>query len=511
MKLFISSRALSLLIRVSDFLTGRGVQSYLTGGFVRDALLKRATADIDIALADDALTVAPALATAISGRYVPLDEVNRVGRVVTANEGAPSANGRWQIDLSTIRGDIENDLRQRDFTVGAIAADIAAVAGQAQAVGKQGSRKQPQERLHEIDVPLIDPSDGGKDLSQGVIRAVTETAFTADAIRLLRAVRLAAELGFTIEAETESLIRRHCRHITGAAAERVREELLRLFSSPESGGFVRYLDTLGLLTAIIPELAPLKGVKQPPEHFWDVFDHSLETVATTGFLLRQGTLEYATDQVLEAVPWSATLAEHFAQPVSSGSTRGSLLKLAALLHDIAKPETKTIHEDNRMRFLGHAQQGAATVVGILERLRFSTREIKLVAAAVQYHLRPVQMSNQGLPTRRAIYRYFRDTADAGIDTLYLSLADHLAARGPRLNPADWQEHARMVDYVLEQHSQEESLVVPPKMIDGHDLINVFGLSPGPRFGELLESLREAQAAGEVATREEAIAYISRQL
>jgi poly(A) polymerase len=511
MKLFISSRALSLLIRVSDFLTGRGVQSYLTGGFVRDALLKRATADIDIALADDALAVAPALATALGGRYVPLDEVNRVGRVVTGSQGAPSATGRWQIDLSTIRGDIENDLRQRDFTVGAIAADIAAVAGQAQAIGEQDSRTHPPERLHEIDLPLIDPSGGGQDLGQRVIRAVTETAFTADAIRLLRAVRLAAELGFTIEAETESLIRRYCRHITGAAAERVREEVLRLFAAPGSGGFVRYLDTLGLLTAIIPELAPLKGVKQPPEHFWDVLDHSLETVATTGFLLRQGTLEYATDQVLEVVPWSAALAEHFAQPVSGNSTRGSLLKLAALLHDIAKPETKTIHEDNRMRFLGHAQQGATTVAGILERLRFSAREIKLVAAEVQYHLRPVQMSNQGLPSRRAIYRYFRDTADAGIDTLYLSLADHLAARGPRLNPADWQEHARMVGHVLEQHSQEESLVVPPKLVDGHDLINVFGLSPGPRFGELLESLREAQAAGEVATREEAIAYISRRL
>jgi poly(A) polymerase len=511
MKLFISSRALSLLVRVGNFLTRRGIQSYLTGGFVRDALLKRTTADIDIALAADALTVAPTLAKALGGRYVPLDEVNRVGRVVTGNEGSPSATGRWQIDLSTIRENIENDLRQRDFTVGAIAADMATVAGQTQAIAEKKSRTRPSARLHKIDVPLIDPFGGEQDLGHRVIRTVTEDAFAADAIRLLRAVRLAAELGFTIEAGTESLIRHHCRHITGAAAERVREEMLRLLAASGSGHFVRYLDTLGLLTAIIPELAPLKGVKQPPEHFWDVFDHSVETVATTGFLLKQGTLEYATDQILEVVPWSAALADHFAQPVSGGSTRGSLLKLAALLHDIAKPETKAIHEDNRMRFLGHAQQGAEAVAGILERLRFSAREIKLVTAEVQYHLRPVQMSQQGLPSRRAIYRYFRDTADAGIDTLYLSLADHLAARGPRLNIDDWQEHARMVGYVLEQHSQEESLAVPPKLIDGHDLINVFGLSPGPRFGELLESLREAQAAGEVATREEAIAYISRRL
>ena len=120
------------------------------------------------------------------------------------------------------------------------------------------------------------------------------------------------------------------------------------------------------------------------------------------------------------------------------------------------------------------------------------------------------MSQEGPPTRRAMYRYFRDTADAAIDTLYLSLADHLAARGPELDLTDWQEHAGIVDHVLARHLQEESLVTPPKLIDGHDLMNIFGLSPGPLIGELLESLREAQAAGEIATREAALDYIRSQ-
>ena len=149
--------------------------------------------------------------------------------------------------------------------------------------------------------------------------------------------------------------------------------------------------------------------------------------------------------------------------------------------------------------------------GILERLRFSSREIKLVEAMVKYHLRPTQMSQVGLPSPRAIYRYFRDTGDAGIDILFLSLADHLATRGPNLKLEPWQVHTRLVGHVLTKRFQEESVVTPPQLISGHDLIRLFGLSPGPQIGELLEAVREAQASGEISTREEALAYLSQSL
>jgi poly(A) polymerase len=164
-----------------------------------------------------------------------------------------------------------------------------------------------------------------------------------------------------------------------------------------------------------------------------------------------------------------------------------------------------------MRFLGHAKDGAAIAASILERLRFTTKEIKLVEIMVRHHLRPAQMSHNELPSRRAIYRYFRDTGEAGIDILFLSLADHLATRGPRLNLAHWQGHAQMINYVLAQRFEQESLVAPPKLIDGHDIINIFGMSPGPKIGELLEAVREAQASGELTTREEALSYIRQQL
>ena len=493
LELIIKPGASLLLTKVSGFLTEQGVKSYLVGGFVRDVLLGRDTADIDIAVAPDALEIAPKVAIALGGSYVLLDEVNRVGRVVLANKAAPSARGRWQLDFSTFKGSIEHDLARRDFTIDAMAVDLSRL-------GKDYT-----------DVQLIDPLNGWSDLHQGVIRAVSEAAFKSDAVRLLRAVRLAAELGFGIDNETEALIQRYCPLIAGVAGERVREELLRLLATSRAGQFLTYLNELGLVTAMIPELNRAKGVTQPKEHFWEVFDHSLKTVVAVDFLLHEGGWGYASDEVLAIAPWSTVLSQHFDLEVSSGSTRRSLLKLAALLHDIAKPQTKAIDTQGRMRFLGHAKEGAAIAVNILERLRFSGKEVKLVEVVVRHHLRPLQMSQNELPTRRAIYRYFRDTADAGIDILFLSLADHLATRGPHLNLAQMQEHAQLVEYVLAQRFQEETLVVPPKLIDGHDLINIFGLSPGPKIGELLEAVREAQAAGELTTREEALAYIRERL
>ncbi|MGB2826578.1 MAG: HD domain-containing protein, partial [Dehalococcoidales bacterium] len=256
---------------------------------------------------------------------------------------------------------------------------------------------------------------------------------------------------------------------------------------------------------------PTKGVTQPREHCWDVFEHSLRTVKAVDFLLREGDWEYAGTEALEAIPWSLELTQHFSREVGHGSTRKALLRLTALLHDIAKPQTKMVEQTGRTRFLGHPQEGALAVTDIMERLRFSTREIKLVEIMVRYHLRPTQMSHEGLPTNRAIYRYFRDAGEAGIDILFLSLADHLAARGENLDIAHWREHAEIIAHVLARHAEEEKLTAPPKLVDGHDLINLSDLSPGPRFAEILEAVREAQAAGEVSTREEALQYIQHTL
>ena len=236
MELLLSPTALSLLTRVKNFLAKQNVQAYVVGGFVRDLLLARDTADIGIARAADALEVAPGLAAALGGKYVPLDKVNRVGRVLSSR-GTPPDTGKWQIDLSTLEAGIEHDLKKRDFTIDAMAIDLNRIT----TLSPQALPGEPaRDRL-----ALIDPFNGLKDIQQRVIRAVSQSVFELDAARLLRAVRLAAELGFTISKETEALIR-HRAHLTSdVAGERLREELVRLFGAPETGVLLRYLEQLG--------------------------------------------------------------------------------------------------------------------------------------------------------------------------------------------------------------------------------------------------------------------------
>jgi len=487
LRIAVNPDASRLLTKISRILAKEGIQAYLVGGFVRDALLGRATIDIDIAIDSGAMEIVPDIAAALGGRYVSLDEENGVGRIVLPDS-------KWQIDFTALQGDIKQDLGRRDFTVNAMAIELSAAAAKSF-----------------YDKNIIDPYRGRDDLERGTVRVVRDTVFKDDAVRLIRAVRIAAELGFSIDGATETLISRQSGLINDVPGERVREELLRLLALPGAGERLAYLDELGLLTALIPELSPAKGVEQPRIHVWDVFEHSIQTVAAVEFLLREGYWEYAVPEVLDEVPWSTRLSEHFDQKISHGSTRRSLLKLAALLHDVAKPRTRTIDDNGRARFLGHPQEGAAEVVGILERLRFSNREIRLVELLVKYHLRPTQMSREAVPTPRAIYRYFRDTGETGIDLLYLSLADHLAARGTTLDRQQWQEHIQTTTEVLNNYFKEESPSRPPKLVDGHDVMNNFGLSPGPRVGELLEAVHEARAAGEISDRQQALEYIKRLL
>ena len=474
-----------LLAGIARFLSGEGIHSYLVGGFVRDTFLGRTTADIDIAVAAGAPDVARRVAGMLDGRFVLLDEENGIGRVVLSGDDA----GLY-LDFSTLRGDIENDLSLRDFTIDAMAIELG-------------------ENIAEIISPdsVIDPFGGRTDLRRGLVKAVADNVFQADAVRLLRAVRIAAELDFDIYVDTETLISRDSRLITGVAGERIREELLRILSLPDAGVRLAYLDRLGLLTALIPELNPARGVDQPYLHFWDVFDHSMQTVTAVEFLLREHDLEYAGDDVLSLAPWSDDLAIHFNAAVAFGSTRRSLLKLAALLHDIAKPGTRTVDDNGRTRFLGHSQEGASIAADILERLRFGNKEIKYVELLVTHHMRPTQMSHEGMPSRRALYRFFRDTGESYIDVLFLCLADHLAARGPGLDPAEWRKHTALTDYVLNAYREQETLAAPPRLVDGHDLIREFGLAPGPEIGKILEAIREARAAGEITTRRQAIGYI----
>jgi poly(A) polymerase len=507
------------LAKISHLLDIQKKQGYIVGGFIRDLLLERETNDIDIAVSGDATSIAREVAKEIGGKFVLLDDVNNVARVVVIEDEQPrgtsqnqeSHGAEWHFDFSPFTGDIESDLARRDFTINAMALELSqfVTTGTATKKSSRESATPPAEKR--LLSKLIDPFSGKDDLRDKIVRGVSEQIFEADAARLLRAVRLAAELDFTIEPVTESLVHRYSQAITEVPGERVREELLRLLAVPRATYYLRYLDTLGLLLALIPELADSKGVEQPTVHFWDVFDHSLQTVAAIEFLIRESEWEYGNDAMLSTAPWSDMIDRHLSQEVSSGSNHKVLLKLGGLFHDIAKPMTKSIDDTGRARFLGHTKQGAAMTADILERLRFSNREIRLVESLVYHHLRPVQMANEEFPTQRAIYRYFRDTGEAGIDILFLALADCLATRGPLISMEDWGKHCQLINYILAEHNKQQAKILPVKLIDGHDIMDTFGLASGPLVGKLLAMVNEAHASGELNTREEALALVRREL
>jgi poly(A) polymerase len=483
------SRQRSLLAAARAFFDAEGVDAYVTGGCLRDALLGRPAHDIDLSIAADPLDVGRRLADALGGAFVPLHEEFSIARVVLRDE-----EGSYSIDLLPVRGEMEGDLAERDFSIDAMAMPLALFLG--------GKRR-----------PLIDPGGGKRDLGRRLVRATSEDVFRRDPLRLLRAVRLCAELDFSLEEETAALARRDASLLVEAAPERQRDELLRILDSRRAAAGLRLADELGLLEQLLPEITATRGEEQPPEHHWDVFQHSLETVAALDVLLNPEEPSGRHWAPLWRYLWAEMkelpdVERHFGE---LGHGRVGVLKLGGLLHDIAKPATRTIDENGRMRFFGHAREGAGRVGPILRRLRFSGAEVRLVETMVREHLRPLQIAKDGAPSRRALFRYFRDCGDAAIDVLFLSLADHLATVGPRLEWDGWRRHVAVIKYILMQRFADETLVAPPRLLTGYDLMEALALSPGPLVGQLLAAVEEAQGAGEVRDREEALALARREL
>lgn len=461
------------------------VKAFIAGGFIRDNLLGHHVGDLDIVISGDPQNLIQVLKSQFNGTSFALDNATGMFRLAM-----PSGSAFDQIDITTATGTLEDDLWRRDFSINAMAASLAdfdSTAGRCD---------------------IIDPTGGLSDVRTQHIRAVTIDVFRQDPARLLRGVRLAAELGFTIEPATESAIASHAGLVATVAGERTREELLRLLSLKNSGATIEYLDKLSLLTHIFPELEASRGVEQPLEHAWDVLGHQLKTAVALDWVLRRGQWPYAAESTRQLIPWDQTQEEYFSSSISGGASRLALTRLAAILHDIAKPETRILTESGRIRFFGHAQKGALAVEKILERLRFSKREISFISAIVKAHLRPVQMGPDAmLPTPRAVYRYLRDTGDAAVATLYLSLADHLAARGPALELDNFREHVTIVDYILGELGRQLKEAGKPRLLNGNELQSYFGLKPGPEMGEILAAVEEAQATGEIKTRNEAIRYV----
>ncbi|MPZ49915.1 MAG: DUF559 domain-containing protein [Dehalococcoidia bacterium] len=461
-------------------------EAWLAGGAVRDLLRGSRPSDLDFVTSGDARDVAEKLAISLGGRAFALDAERGQWRVALEMDVVKS------IDVGQVESSIEADLRRRDFTVNAMAAPV------------------------EIDATLgevIDLAGGQADIEARLLRMVNESNLREDPLRTLRAVRLAIELGFEIEKETAEAIKRHAGGITTSAAERQREELTRMLATDRAAEAVRLMDALGLLEQALPELMPAKGVGQPGEHhYWDVFDHSVETLAALDAMLEDdkapNTPARLKVELREALAWYP-LREYLDED-AGGHSRRVLLKLAGLLHDVSKPETKGIDADGRIHFLGHPELGAEKAARICERLRFGSRETKFVALLVEEHLRPTMLSARGEPpSARALYRFYRDLGDAAPACLLLMLADGSAAAGPRLTRERWRTHVAFVSYLLERGQEHIKARKAARLVTGDDLIEALGMTPGPELGRVLAAVDEAIGAGEVRTREEALSYAKR--
>ena len=487
-----ATRLPSAVETLVEFFGSREVEAYFVGGVVRDTLMGRKSEDIDIAVSVDAVTIGRELAEALGTHCVSLHDEWQVARVVLNDAEWPG-----YVDIATIQGDIERDLCRRDFTINAMAL--------------------PMSEVHHDDFEerLLDPCEGLRDLHDGVVRMVSPDSLDEDSVRLMRGVRLAVQLEFSLDSETADAIRERAVLVADAPQERVRDELMRLLRTHKAYAGVRLLDELGLLCSVMPELADARDVTQPKEHYWDVFNHLVEAVGwVDAMFLGDGDDVFP----LNLVPCFKGMAEYFDVDVSDGFDRLTFLKLTALLHDVAKPSTKTIEDSGRVRFIGHHSEGAEIARDILTRLRFGKRGVEHVAGMVQQHLRPTQIAQKDdMPTGRALYRYYRDAGDIALDTLYLNMADYLAARGPMLELRDWTNHCSLIRYILEEGlpgeegRRKESVQSLPKLVDGYDIIDRFALAPGPRIGKLLETVREAQASGEISTKEQALELVRARL
>ena len=353
--------------------------------------------------------------------------------VATFRREGPYLDGRRPsfVEYATL----EEDVRRRDFTVNALLFDP-------------------------LDGSVVDLVGGRDDLAARRIRTVgdPETRFAEDHLRMLRAIRLAAELDFTIDEETFQAIRAHAPAIARVSAERIRDELLRLLVSPGRVPGLERLQESGLLREILPEVAAMEGVEQPPEFHpeGDVLTHTLLALS------------------------------HLQDP-------SPILALAVLLHDVGKPPT--FRRAERIRFDGHDEAGAAMAEEICRRLRLSNDETALVVDLVREHLRI-----RDLPRMRPA-KVKRFLARPNIaDHLELHRVDCLASHGD-LSTWEWARQAR-------EHLTEEEQR-PPRLVTGDDLI-ARGYRPGPRFKEILEAVVDAQLEGRVQTREEALVLVERE-
>lgn len=432
-------RLLSGAREIAAGLHAAGYEAWFVGGCVRDQLLGRPLKDIDITTDARPEQVAKIFGETrfVGKRFgVTLVRRNETDFEVAAfrSDGAYLNHRHPE---SVRYGTMEEDAARRDFTVNAL-------------------------YQHPESGAIRDFSSGRSDLKAGLIRAVgdPEQRFREDALRMLRAVRFAARLGFEIEDATWSAIKEFAPTIEFISAERHREELTRILTGPQPGRGLRLMDGCGLLHFLLPEIEAMKGVEQGKRHHpeGDVFQHTCLVM----------------DQLEPRTP---------------------LNSWAALLHDVGKPPTfRRDAETGKISFIEHQNIGAEMARTILTRLKFSNREIDLISAVVKRHMTFMMVENMKESTLRKFL---------GAETIEHDLAVH---RADCLGSVGSLIYYDFCAKKLQEYQNEQGSALPDPFLTGKDLISA-GLKPGPQFKEILEQAAELQWDGVLKTREQALGWL----
>jgi putative nucleotidyltransferase with HDIG domain len=452
-----------------ELANGSGHRIYLVGGYLRDALGSHLPSDhvckdFDFAVeGGTGFAFAKHVANSFEGHFVPLDESNDTARVVMPTGSVLDFSG-------CVGGTIASDVWRRDFSINALVWDPS----------------HPDE--------LIDFVGGLGDLKTKTIRALSESSFSDDPLRLLRAYRFAAHINGTIEPSTLDWIKQHAERIKLVAAERINLELFAILGKNDVASTVKQMADVGLLEYIFPELGPTHKVTANAFHHLGLFDHSVETIPQM-----ESRLKELPDWVHESLQ----------KELNAGISRLSATKLACILHDVGKPQTWQINEDGRHTFYGHDRLGAEMCETIAERMKWSRDVTKFIVKLVKWHLRPGALFHQGPPTERAVRRFYRDIDEELPELIVLAYADFGATRGPDLNDADARQAAEnnLRELLNGYQSFKEKSQTRVKLLDGNAVMALLGIPGGPIIGEILEELAEAQEFNEVTNRSEAEAFV----
>jgi tRNA nucleotidyltransferase/poly(A) polymerase len=499
MRLWTDPAITTLIAIVRDELLGDQAV-YLVGGAVRDLILRRPLHDLDFVMAERPIRVAKRVARRLDAGFFVLDDERHTARVVhTLPDGQT-----FPLDFVQFTGShLETDLRNRDFTLNAMAIDLA----------------EPER--------VIDPLGGQADLEAGILQTCSDRALLDDPVRVLRAVRQAHQFGFNYAPGLMAQMREAAKLLPQTAVERQRDEFFKILEGPNPAAGVHDCWEAGILAVMLSPLMAQADIPASPPHHYPLLEHTFKAVAVYQKILEGVVSPLSPPRAgeMDSIPWwlaavkealgafSNEAGAYLTGAVTPGRTVWGLALLGALLHDVAKPATLSEGEDGRLHFYGHDKAGSEMAWDLARGLQLSNAEAEWAQTFVRYHMRLLPMVRKGHePTRKRIYHFYRNTGRTGVAIALFSLADTVATYGPDLSKAHWETSLMVVRALLAAWWDEQDSVIAPKpLLNGNDLKREFELRPGKQLGELLAALVEAQAAGEVRTIEEARAFIAREL